>query len=315
MQTIIAAAVQFAAEPGAVERNLAVAATLVSQAAAQGAQLILLPELTPGGYLLTEAIWDGAEAAHGRSQQWLSELACRYHAYVGMSYLEAEGEHFYNTFALMGPDGNLCGTVRKDPPASAEAFFFAAGCGSHCIETPLGRIGVCICYEAILAERLRGVYDERIDLLLVPMSAGTPEPMFPIRSADCATYEAMLRGLASHHAQALGVPVVMANKCGPLVTAMPGILPDQHTYFPGLSTIADADGTVRAQLGGAQGVAVGEVTLDARRKSATPPRRHGHWALPVPWFSFLFPLGAFFGKRAYARSRQRAARARQASGG
>ena len=122
-------------------------------------------------------------------------------------------------------------------------------------------------------------------------------------------FDSMLQGLAAHHARALGVPTVMANKCGPLVTAMPEWLPAQDTRFPGLSTIVDSDGIVKSQLGGEQGIAIADVVLDPARKVAATPQRHGRWALPVPWFSFSFPLAAFFGARAYARSSIRAARA------
>jgi N-carbamoylputrescine amidase len=314
MDALAVAAVQFSAFPAEPGRNLAVALQLVEDAAAKGASLIVLPELTPGGYLLTEAIWDTAESANGRSVTWLQENAQRLGVYLGMSYLEADGEHFYNTFVLTGPSGNVCGTVRKNPPASAEAYFFAAGTGPHFIDTPVGRIGVSICYEAMLYERLLENHANDIDLLVIPMSAGTPTPTFPIRRSDCARYNEALRGLAAHHARALGVPVVTANKCGPLVTAMPRGMPYQNTYFPGLSAIADSDGAVRGQLGLESGVVVAQVSLDPGRKVKNPPRRHGRWALEVPWFSFFFPVAEYLGSRAYARSKLRAVRARGVSG-
>jgi N-carbamoylputrescine amidase len=141
------------------------------------------------------------------------------------------------------------------------------------------------------------------------MSAGTPTPIFPIRRKDAAAFDRLLAGLAAHHARTLGVPVVMANKCGPLVTAVPGGIPMQRTRFPGLSTVVDSDGAVKSQLADAPGIAMAEVTLDPARKVAAAPAPHGRWALPVPWFTFLFPLSASFGRRAYARSGERATRA------
>lgn len=312
--TLRVAAVQLDAAPCEVEANLRNAERLVDEAASGGAALILLPELAPGGYLLTEAIWDTAETATGKSVSWLREVARRHRAHVGMSYLEAEGEHFYDTFVLAGPDGEVCGTVRKDPPASAEAFLFAAGSGPHAIDTSIGRLGVSICYEALLHRRLAALHDARVDLVLIPMAAARPTPVFPIRRRDGAAFEALLRRLPEHHARALGVPVVLANRCGRLVSPMPAGIPAQDTRFPGLSAVVDSDGTVPARLADGEGVARGVVHLDASRKVATAPVGRGRWALEVPWFSVFFPLAAYFGARAYDRNPRRAARASAVGG-
>lgn len=303
------AAIQFSADPGAVERNLQRAEELVRRAASQGARLVLLPELTPGGYVLTESIWDSAETVHGRSVAWLKSIARDCGVHLGMSFLEADGGDFYNAFVLATPTGEIAGRVRKAPPASAEAYFFRSGADPHFIDTDLGRLGVCICYEALLHRYLIEHYRNRVDLLLIPMSAGTPTPVFPISRKDRIVYDDMLRGLAAHHARALGIPVLMANKCGPLVTTVPGGIPPQDTSFPGLSAVADSDGKLKDQLGSEPGIALGEVTLDPARKAGTAPRAYGRWGLPVPWFSFLFPLTAFFGARAYAKNKFRAERA------
>jgi N-carbamoylputrescine amidase len=307
--TINAAAIQFRADPGDIVSNLSRAEVLVSQAAALGALIILLPELASGGYLLTEEIWNTAETMQGHSMSWLKVTAKRLSVHLGMSFLEAEETDFYNSFVLATPNGEIAGRVRKNPPASAEAHFFRAGCDEHFIDTDIGRIGVSICYEALLHERLAEHQRNGIDILLIPMSAGTPTPIFPIRKKDCVAYDEMLLGLAAHHACALGVPVVMANKCGPLVTAMPRGMPFQDTHFPGLSTISDAQGDVACQLGGTEGIAIAEVQLDPSCKAKSTPRSYGRWALPVPWFSFFFPLAAYFGARVYAKSKARAERA------
>lgn len=303
------AAVQFRAEPGDISGNLARAGALVSGAVAQGARLVLLPELTPGGYVLTQDIWRSAETMGGESVAWLRTTAARLGIHLGMSFLEAEGEDFYNSFVLARPDGKLAGRVRKNPPASAEAYFYRGGDDRHFIDTGVGRLGVSICYEALLHERIVEHYRSGIDLLLIPMSAATPARTFPMGRRSLRAYDAMLAGLAAHHGRTLGVPVVMANECGPLVTAMPGAMPFQDTVFPGLSTIADADGVVLQQLGPDEGTIVAGVTLDSARRATRKPRAHGRWALPVPWFSFLFAWGTWLGMRAYAKNRRRAERA------
>ena len=54
---------------------------------------------------------------------------------MGTSFLEAEGDDFYNTFVLVGPTGREAGRVRKQTPAMYEPWFFRGQPGSHVIET------------------------------------------------------------------------------------------------------------------------------------------------------------------------------------
>ncbi len=165
-------------------------------------RLILLPELMPSGYLLTEEIWDCAEPFNGRTVSWLTGLAKQMGISVGTSFLEAEGEDFYNTFVLAVPGGQIAGRVRKSPPASLEACFYRAGEGSHVIETDLGRIGVGICYENLLYERLVGLYAEGVDLVLQPAAAGRPKPMKP---GDIKLFDRMVARFAPSYRRAPSV--------------------------------------------------------------------------------------------------------------
>lgn len=122
-KTIKVAAVQMNCDPGKVDRNLAHAEKLVGDAVEKGAKLVLLPELMPSGYMATEEIWGSAETIDGNSVKWLLSTAKRFGIYLGFSFLEAEGEDFYNSFVLSSPEGKLLGRVRKSPPASIEAYF------------------------------------------------------------------------------------------------------------------------------------------------------------------------------------------------
>ena len=144
------AALQLDCHAGHVEENLAHGSLLVETAVQQGARLVLLPELMPGGYQLTEAIWDSAETINGKSVTHFKALAKRHSVYLGTSFLEAEGEDFFNSFVLIDPTGEVVGQVRKSPAASVEAYFYRSGNDSHVIETDLGRIGIAICYEMLL---------------------------------------------------------------------------------------------------------------------------------------------------------------------
>lgn len=209
--TIRVAAVQMNCDPGEVARNLAHAQAMVERAVEQGAQLVLLPELMPSGYMVTEAIWDSAETINGASVKWLLSTAQRLGIYLGFSFFEAEGEDFYNSFVLASPAGKLLGRVRKSPPASIEAYFYTAGSDPHVIETELGRIGVSICYESLLYEQVCFLHREQVDLVLSPTAAGRPTPFIP---GDVKRFESMLINSRAIYAQTLAVPVIMANRVG-----------------------------------------------------------------------------------------------------
>ena len=295
---ILVAAVQMNCQPGEVENNLAHAETMITRAAKQGAALVLLPELMPSGYMATEEIWNSAESINGRSVKWLLSTAKRFGIYLGFSFLEAEGEDFYNSFVLASPEGKLIGRVRKNPPASIEAYFYKAGSDPHVIETGIGRIGVGICYENLLYDQMCFLYGENVDLVLSPAAAGRLKPFIP---GDVKRFENMLINGRAVFAKTLGVPVVMANRVGPLETDLPGNLPYLKSSFPGLSSIVDYDGTVKAELGDEEGIIVADVHLGHNDKRKNKPRRYGKiWGIPTPWYAFVWPLTQKWGEKSYA---------------
>lgn len=74
---------------------------------------------------------------------------CQVH--IGGTFLEVDGEDFYNTFVLVGPQGNVLGTVRKSKSPSFESFFIKeGGFAPHVVDTDIGAVGIAICYEAML---------------------------------------------------------------------------------------------------------------------------------------------------------------------
>jgi N-carbamoylputrescine amidase len=316
-RAVSVAVVQVACELGDREGNLANAARYVRQAAEQGAKLVLMPEMMPGGYILNESIWDTAEPFDGPSTQWMRGLARGLGIYLGTSFLEAEGENFFNTFVLVGPDGEIIARVRKNPPASFEAYFFTAGADCHWFDTPLGRIGVGICFENALYERYRELHQAGIDLYLRPFSGASFEAKFPVRQADADVLNAALREGTAEAARLMGIPVLMANKVGRLVSTLPAGFPSQDIEFPGYSAVADSNGSLLGQLGpGEQGVVVGTVHLSpARKEAGLVPRKFGRWTAKMPWWSFIWLLTQRMGERAYKRSAVRRSKANAASQG
>lgn len=299
--------IQMDCQPGQVRQNLELASGFVHAAARQGAQLVLLPELMPSGYLLTEEIWDCAEPVDGPIVAWLTALAGSLGIYLGTTFLEVEGEDFYNAFVLATPRGELAGRVRKSPPASLEAHFYRSGNDAHVIETELGRIGVGICYENLLFARLEDLYQNQVDLVLQPTAAGRLKPMKP---GDIELFDRMIENSAPHYARVLGVPVALADRTGPLRTPLPGGYGDMESSFPGLSQVVDSDGSMQAKMGEEPGWIVADVQLDPRRKRRQSPSCFGEmWAFPVPWYAFIWPQTQAEGEKAYAANPERKKRA------
>ncbi len=309
-RTICVAAVQMGSQEGAVRANLEHATPLVEQAARQGAQLVLMPEFMPTGYLWSKRIWQAAEAQQGPTVTWLRATSARLGLWLGTSFLETDGEDFFNTFVLTTPEGKEAGRVRKQFPSIGEAFFFKGEPGSHVIETALSKIGVAICFDAHTVHVARLMSEQSIDLILVPHSCCLPaEPSQGTSREDLERMKKNLRGVAPYYARLLGIPAISVNKCGPARTPKP-----EGYVFPGLATIADSDGTVRAQMQEQEGFIAAKVTLDPARKVHGSPRAYGRYIYPGPAGRAVFEAVEGVGRLWYAWSRDRRRSALAAAG-
>jgi N-carbamoylputrescine amidase len=297
------AGVQAASINGELEANLARAEPFVAEAAAAGASLVLCSEFLAAGYLYDESIWRSGERRGGATEAWLTSLAARHRIHVGASYLEAEGDDFFNTFALAAPDGTIAGRVRKESLPAFEGWFFKSCALPKTIETELGRIAIGICQDNHTARFMGRIADASPDLILMPHSA----PCMPLARA---LVREGLNEIAPFYAREFGVPVVLVNKARTRTrTSLPSVpfvrLP---MAFPGLSMIADSDARIVASLPSHEGIVIGDVVLDpARKRRPTPPR--GYWSrMPtrMPRFAAAFLIAMErLGKRAYARSSRR----------
>jgi len=240
-----------------IDGNLKRATAFAEKAAAQGARLVLFPELMPTGSYLYFDTWDSAEPSRGKTVQWLKSTSGRLGIWLGTSFLEADEADFYDTFVLTTPQGEEAGRVKKQVPAGPEAYFFRGAEGSHVIDTAIGKIGIGICAENYYCFIASQMLERSADLILMPHaspdmsgSGGLPTPP--------GTH------LALWYAKNLGIPVAMVNKVGRSYKPPPNEI---KGLFPGLSAIVDSDGSVRQSMGGMEGVGIADITLDPRRKT------------------------------------------------
>ena len=309
-KTLTIGAIQMESRNGDVQGNLERALPLVEQAASRGAELICLPEFLPSGYLFEEGCWDAAEPSHGSTVQWLACHAARLNVVIGTSFLETDGETFRNVFVLMGPDGEY-GRVYKQDVALFENFFMESRAGSHVLATPLGNIGVGICYENLRAFLSRQLVELDTDLLLQPHSCPTLQNYLP-RWAH-RMFNQVIDGTAQRYAQGLGIPAVFVNKIGPFITGTPMFPYSRYrAKFPGFTAIADSDGRVLEHAKREEAVLVATVTLAPERKTHTPLKADGLWAAPLPWLARKYmEFVDWYGIRAYRANPRKAAAAKR----
>jgi len=311
---LLVAAVQMESVNDSIHTNLCHATHFVEDAARLGARLILLPEFFSTGYSYTPDIWYAGETIDGPTVRWLKEQASDLTVWIGATFLEADGPHFYNTFVLIDPDGNCAGTVRKEIPAAFENHFFQGENSNHVIETKLGVIGVGICYENLRPFMLKAFFSHNADIILMPHSA-------PVSSVGVLTPRGTvnrsiddMKRLPAHYARALGVPVVLCNKRGLFSSRLPWTFGMRETsHFPGLSTIADSSGDIIEQMADGEGFILGEVTLDPTRKAKTPPKTGRLWIFRPHLLLFLFELTGYLGRVRYFLSIRRRRSARRIS--
>jgi N-carbamoylputrescine amidase len=283
MKKLTLAAGQITCQDAKVRENLARATQMAEQARSQGAQLVLFPEFTPQGYLLTPALWDSADPFDGPTTCWLSETSRRLGIYLGTSFLEARNGHFFNTFALAEPSGKIIGAVRKRNPSMWEAYFFKGERGVPYLDTDLGRIGVGICFDNHTHEFASAIQQSSIDLMLMPHSYCTPTQPTKLTSQDDIDRLNSRPGLVARlYNQWFGAPVLMCNKSGAWDSPVPdttlGVPKDFR--FSGRSLLLDADGTLCGELGDEETVLVGTVTLDPALKKQTRPPKYSRYIYP-----------------------------------
>jgi N-carbamoylputrescine amidase len=315
-RTVRVAAIQTVASSD-VPSGLARATPLVEQAAAEGAELVLLPELMATNYVFTDKMWDSAERASGPTVEWLKDCAGQLRVWIGTSFLEAQGDDFYNTFVLVGPTGIEAGRVRKQTPATYEPWFFRGEAGPHVIRTELGVIGVGICNDNHRSYLPAILQRGGADLVLMPHCWPLPiTPSGAVSAADIQRWRDIQAGLAPLYAKLLGIPAVFVNKVGPYESPAPArwLLTSGPMAFPGHAVIADSDGQIKGELADAEGVLTADVVLDPDRKVRAAPRTFGAYVYPAGVAGAIARLPAWIFGGVYARSGERRRRARLLTG-
>ena len=237
------AAVQMACDWD-IEGNVARAERLVRQAAARGAQIILLPELFETPYFCIEQdarhLSLARTASESRAVRHFAPVARELGVVLPISFFERSGPACFNSVAILDADGTNLGLYRKshipNGPGYQEKNYFSPGdTGFKVWATRFAQLGVGICWDQWFPETARVMALRGAELLMFPTAIGTePPPALPVNSRE--HWQRTQQG----HAAANLTPLIASNRYG-----LERSLQDPeglYIRFYGSSFIADAMG-------------------------------------------------------------------------
>ncbi len=191
-----AAAVQFEPRLGDKEYNIAELVRLTTEAAENGARLIVHPEMATTGYCWysREEVAPHVETIPGPTTERFHRIAKEYACYIvlGMPEVDAESGAYYNAAPIVGPMG-LVGNYRKVQPFDSEPKWAKDGdLGFPVYETEIGNIGAFICMDAVLPETARMLALRGADVLAFPTNwlpeFDGPSPWWKGRALENGVY-------------------------------------------------------------------------------------------------------------------------------
>ena len=261
------ALIQMACSPQP-EKNLKNALDRIAVAARQGAKLVCLQELFRSLYFCQKEdyeCFDLAETIPGPTTRLLSQAAKKHEITLVSSLFEKRtGGLYHNTAVVFGPDGKILGTYRKmhipDDPGFSEKFYFAPGdTGFQPIDTPVGRLGVLVCWDQWYPEAARLMALRGAEILVYPTAIGLARSeKRELHRVQLGAWQTIQRS----HAIANGVYVLSINRIGR----------ENHLDFWGTSFVSDPFGRVMAQASSDKAEIV-RATLDLDQIGTT----RQHW--------------------------------------
>lgn len=247
MRNVTVAAIQMSI-PETPEKSVEKAEKLVRKAAAEGANVILLPELFENWYFCQERRYDSYKLAlpleKNPAVRRFQTVAKELSVVLPISFYEQDGNVLYNSVAMIDADGSVMGVYRKthipDDHFYQEKFYFTPGdTGFKVWDTRFGKIGVGICWDQWFPEAARCMALDGAELLFYPTAIGS-EPVL-----ECDSMPHWQRCMQGHAAANL-VPVIAANRIG-TETVIPDSENQQQSSsltFYGSSFIADNTGAL-----------------------------------------------------------------------
>jgi len=226
----------------------------ITEAAAQGAQLLVLPECAYPAYLLgSVASYRAADHMSGEAfVRWLAKRAAETRMHLVSGFVEDAGDVLHNSVVVIDSAGHELGRVHKRFLWNADRDWFQAGGQLDVIQTDLGPLGVLICAEMRVPEMLATLVARGAHCIAMPTCW-----INAARDPGCYR-NPQVEFMVPARAREFGVPVICADKSG---LEMPGV------GYVGLSRIVRGDGSLAAEA-----PPTGEALITATL-ALGPPRR------------------------------------------
>jgi predicted amidohydrolase len=246
-----AAVVQTNPRLGDVAGNLATCIARIQAGADAGCDLLVFPECALSGYMFSDrgAGLRCAEPVPGPSTDALAAACARTGVHCVIGLLERDGDHLRNTAVLIGP-GGLIGRYRKSHIAcvGVDCFTVPGEDPYEVFDTPIGRIGIQICYDWRFPEVTRILALQGADVIAHPTNS-------PSQAREIAEF--ITRARAAENA----VFFLTANRCGD----------EGGVSFFGWSQIVDPLGRRLAEAGAEEALVLADLDLELARAKTKEP--------------------------------------------
>lgn len=277
------AAIQLNANFADVEANIMKSEQYVKTASSNGAQLVLFPEFFTSAIGFSNKMLDVAHKNQPVKKSLL-QWSMQYDVIVAGSYISFDGDNAYNLFTIAFSDGKTF-EHKKDIPTQFENCYYTSGDENNVLKTPIGNIGVAMCWEMIRYDTLKRL-SGNVDFVLagscwwdLPMDA-------PAEREHLRQYNQKLAlETPVTFAKLLGVPVVHANHCGK-VTAwnFPNAYKEQTRQLVGATQIIDGNGNVisRRPFSDGEGIIYTELSWSIANRKAAQNYPNKYWIPDLP---------------------------------
>ena len=216
MRNVTVAATQMSCTQ-VVDENIARGEKLIREAAAKGAQVILLQELFADWYFCQDekqSSFSKAEPAeNSKLISHFRKVAKELQVVLPISFFERDNQAYYNSIGIIDADGELLGIYRKthipDGPGYEEKFYFNPGdTGFKVWNTKYCKLGVAICWDQWFPEAARIMALMGAEVLMYPTAIGTEPQDSSLNSSG--HWRRTMQG----HSAANYLPVVASNRVG-----------------------------------------------------------------------------------------------------
>ena len=200
---------------------------LIDEAGGTGVRFIVFPELALSPYFATTVHGDAASFAEASFPSAetapIIEAIRRNNITTVIPFAEMTPEGLYNSAALVDGSGqelgryrkmHIPGTVEPDPEKSRQSlekrYFRQGNLGFPAYTSPVGEIGMAICYDRRFPETFRCLGLSGSEIYAVVFNTGYDETLPHGRESSIEAHELAVRSAALYN----GIPAIAAGKAG-----------------------------------------------------------------------------------------------------